>query len=155
MDEPDVITSSVSSGFLCLVSTASDTSKPQLVPHIRSHKLWFQTRALLSPVFVATKMLASKFVYYFSSHPVAFGFWSSTPPDNITLHPANKEADQSLLAVQTCIGVAAHVTLDIEQLISHSVTLVDTIFSLQDSEGRVIPVSEWCELLSIPCPNMW
>ena len=28
LDEPDAITSSVSSGFLCLVSTISDTSKP-------------------------------------------------------------------------------------------------------------------------------
>ena len=32
LDEPDVITSSVSSGFLCSVSTLSDNSKPQLAP---------------------------------------------------------------------------------------------------------------------------
>ena len=36
-DEPDAITSSVSSGFLYLVSTISDTSKLQLAPSIRSH----------------------------------------------------------------------------------------------------------------------
>ena len=34
LDEPDIITSSVSSGFLHLVSTLSDNSKPQLVPSI-------------------------------------------------------------------------------------------------------------------------
>ena len=34
LDEPDVITSSVSSGFLCSVSTLSDNSKPQLAPII-------------------------------------------------------------------------------------------------------------------------
>ena len=39
LDEPDVITSSVSSGFLCSVSTLSDISKLQLAPSIRSHKL--------------------------------------------------------------------------------------------------------------------
>ena len=40
LDEPDAITSSVSTGFLSLVSTISDTSKLQLAPSIRSHKLW-------------------------------------------------------------------------------------------------------------------
>ena len=50
LDEPDAITSSVSSGFLHLVNTISDNSKPQLVPRIRSCKLWCQARALLSPV---------------------------------------------------------------------------------------------------------
>ena len=34
LDEPDVITSSVSSGFLCSVSTLSDNSKLQLAPSI-------------------------------------------------------------------------------------------------------------------------
>ena len=36
LDEPDAITSSVSFGFLCLVSTISDTSKLQIAPSIRS-----------------------------------------------------------------------------------------------------------------------
>ena len=40
LDEPDAITSSVSSGFLHLVSILSDNSKLQLAPSIRSHKLW-------------------------------------------------------------------------------------------------------------------
>ena len=47
LEEPDAITSSVSSGFLCSVSTLSDNSMPQLVPIICTHKLWCQTRALL------------------------------------------------------------------------------------------------------------
>ena len=40
LDEPYVITSSVSSGFLCLVSTLSGNSKSQLTPSIHTHKLW-------------------------------------------------------------------------------------------------------------------
>ena len=95
MDGPDAITSSISSGFLCSVSTLSDNSKPQLAPSIRSLKLWCQARAPLAPVSLATKMLASKLIHYFSSHPAAFGFWSSTP-DNITLTSTNKKADQKL-----------------------------------------------------------
>ena len=39
-EELDAITSSVSSGFLHLVSTISDTSKPQLAPSICTRKLW-------------------------------------------------------------------------------------------------------------------
>ena len=42
LDEAETITSSVSSGFLCSVSTISDTSKLQLAPKIRSCKLWCQ-----------------------------------------------------------------------------------------------------------------
>ena len=79
LDEPDVITSSVSSGFLCSVSTLSDNSKPQLAPSIHTHKLRCKARALLAPVSLATKMSASKLIHYFSSHPAAFGFQASTP----------------------------------------------------------------------------
>ena len=74
LEEPDAITSSVSSGFLHLVSALSDNSKPQLAPTICPHKLWCQSRALLAPVFLATKMSASKLIRYFSSHPAAFEF---------------------------------------------------------------------------------
>ena len=74
LEEPDAITSSVSSGFLHSVSTISDTSKLQLSPSIHTHKLWCQARALLAPVSLATKMSASKLIHYFSSHPAAFGF---------------------------------------------------------------------------------
>ena len=95
LDEPDAITSSVSSDFLCSINTLSDNSKLQLAPSIRSHKLWCQARALLATVPLATKMSASKLIHYFSSHLAAFGFWSSTPPDNITLSIANRKADQS------------------------------------------------------------
>ena len=48
LDEPDAITSLVSSGFLHLVSTLSDNSKLQLAPSIRYHKLWCLDRALLA-----------------------------------------------------------------------------------------------------------
>ena len=147
LDEPDVITFSVSSGFLCLVNLISDT-KLQLGPSIRAHKLWCQARALLSPVPLATKVLASKLIQYFSSHPATFGFWSSTPPDNIILTPANRKADQGLSEFQTGIGAAAHATLNMEQLISHlRVALDDTISSPPNSEGGVIPVSGVHELL--------
>ena len=97
LDEPDAITSSVSSGFLHSVTTLSDTSKLQLAPTIRSHKLWCQARALLAPVPLTTKMSAPKLICYFSSHLAAFGFQSSTPPDNTTLSSANRKANQSLL----------------------------------------------------------
>ena len=143
LEEPDAITSSVSSGFLHLVSTLSDNSKPQLAPTIQTCKLWCQARALLAPVSLATKMSASKLICYFSSHPAAFGFQASTPPDNISLNSANRKVDQSLSDFQTGLGA-----LDTEQLISHlQVALVDTPSSLPETEGDVIPVSEVCELL--------
>ena len=148
MDEPDAIPSSVSSGFLCSVSTLSDNSKPQLAPSIRSHKLWCQARALLAPVSLATKMSASKFIHYFSSHPAAFRFQSSTPLDNITLTSAKRKADQSLSDLEAGVGSPSHAALDTEQLISHiRVALVDTLSSLPNSEGGIIPVSEVYELL--------
>ena len=148
LDEPDAIPSSVSSGFPHLVSTLSDNSKVQLGPSIRSCKLWCQARALLAPVPLATKMSASKLIHYFSSHPAAFGFQSSTPLDNITLTSANRKADQSLSDLHTGVGAASHATLDTEQLISHlRVALLDTLSSLPDSEGGIIPASEVCELL--------
>ena len=50
----------------------------------------------LPPVSLATKMSASELLCYFSSHPAAFGFRASTPPDNISLNSANRKADQSL-----------------------------------------------------------
>ena len=54
----------------------------------------------------------------------------------------------SLPEFHTGIDAAAHATLNMEQLISCiRVALVDTIFSLPDSEGGVIPVSEVHELL--------
>ena len=147
LDEHDAITSQVSSGFLCSVSTLSDNSKPQLAPSIRSHKLWFQARVLFAPVSLATKMQASKLIHYFSSHPAAFGFQSSTSPDNITLTSVNRKADQNLSDFQTGVGAPAHATLDTKQLISHPVALVDTLSSLPNSEGGVIPVIEVYELL--------
>ena len=87
-------------------------------------------------------------ICYFSSHPVSYGFQSSSPPDNITLTPANRTADQSLSEFQTGIGAAAHATFDTEKLISHlRVALVDIVSSVPDSEGGVISVSKVHELL--------
>ena len=71
-DEPDAIKSSVSSRFLCSVSTISDTFEQQLAPSIRSHELWCQASALLSFVSLATKMSTSKLIHYFSSPLAAF-----------------------------------------------------------------------------------
>ena len=93
-DEPDAITSSVSSGFLCLISTISDTSNLQLAPSIRSHKLYCQARVPLAHVPLTTKMLASKWICYLSIHPAAFGFPTSTPPNNITLTPGSRKGIQ-------------------------------------------------------------
>ena len=128
LDEPDINTSSVSAGFLYSVHTLSDNSNPELAPSICTCKLWCQDRALLAPVSLATKMSASKLIQYFSSHPAAFGFRASTPPDNITLISANRKADQSLSDFQTGVGATAHACFDMEQLISCLwVSLVDTL----------------------------
>ena len=148
LDEPDAIISSVSSGFPHSVSTISDTSKLQLPPSIRSHKLWCQPWALLAPVPMVTKMSASKLICYFSGHPAAFVVWYSRPPDNISLTPSNSKADQSLSEFQMGIVAAAHATPDMEQLISYlRVALVDTLSSLPNSGGEVTAVSKVCELL--------
>ena len=147
LEEPDAIYI-FSLFWVSPLSTLSDNSKLQLAPSINTHKLWCQARALLAPVSLATKMSASKLIHYFSSHPAAFGFQASTPPDNISLNSANRKVDQSLSDFQTGLGATAHATLDTEQLISHlQVALVDTFSSLPKAEGDVIPVSEVHELL--------
>ena len=117
-EEPHVVPSSVSWGFLHSISTISDTSNLQLAPSIKSYKLWFQAGALPFPVSLAGKMSASKLIWYFSSHLAASGSWSSSLPDNITSNPANEKIDHSLSDFQTDIDVAAYSTLDTEQLIS-------------------------------------
>ena len=93
-------------------------------------------------------MSASKLIHYLSSHPAAFGFWASTPPDNITLNSINRKTVQSFSDFQTGVGAAAHATLDTEQLIPFLwVALVYTLSLLPKAEEDVIPVSEVCELL--------
>ena len=73
---------------------------------------------------------------------------ASTPPDNITLNSANRKADQPLSDFWTGVGAAAHATLDMEQPISYfQVALVDTLSSLPDAEGGVVPMYEVHELL--------
>ena len=64
------------------------------------------------------------------------------------MNSANRKVDQSLSDFQTGLGATAHDTLDTEQLISHlQVALLDTLSSLPEAEGDVIPVSEVRELL--------
>ena len=56
----------------------------------------------------------------------------------------------SLSDFQTSNSVAAYVTLDTEQLISHTrIVLDDTFTSLQVSDRELIPVSEVHDLLNI------
>ena len=98
---------------------------------------------------LATKMSASKCIHYFSDHPAAFGFQSSTLPDNITLTPVNRMADQSLIRISDwhwCCLLMPLSTWSSSFLISR-VALVDTVSSLPNSEGRVILVLEVCEFL--------
>ena len=90
--------------FFCLfrispLSTVSDTSQLQPAP-----------RALLSPVPLATKMSVSELIFYFSSPPAAFGFWSSSPSDNITLNPAKKDGWSKSLIISDChwCGCSCH-----------------------------------------------
>ena len=76
-------------------------------------------------------MSASKLIHNFSSHPAAFWFWDSSPSDNITLNAANENTDQE-----------PHAFLDTEHLICHTRNvLVNTIASLQGSDGEIIQVS--------------
>ena len=147
-EELDVTTLSVSSRFLCLVSTISDTNKLQLAPSSKSHELWCQARALLL-LYHWQARYQSKLIHCFFNQPAAFGFWSSLPPDNTTLNLVNKKTDQSLSDFQTGIGVTSHATLDTEQLTSDTRTAIaNTITSLQDSDGAEIPVQEVLELLT-------
>ena len=64
-DEPDIVTSSGSSGFLHMVNTTSDNSKLQLAPSIKSLKLWCQARVLLLTALEVSKMWTSKLICYF------------------------------------------------------------------------------------------
>ena len=64
--------------FHCLISILSDSLKLKLVPSIQSCKLWCQARTLLISISLAGKMLASKFIHYFSSYTTASWFWAST-----------------------------------------------------------------------------
>ena len=74
LSELDAIYSSTSSGFLNYISNLFDSSKLQSVPSIKFCKLRCQVRALIIPLALAGRMLASKLFHYFSSHPVTLGF---------------------------------------------------------------------------------
>ena len=69
LDETYIILSSVSSSFIHLDSTVSDTSNQQLAPSIKSCMLWHWARAPLLPVLQAGRTSASKLIWYFSSYP--------------------------------------------------------------------------------------
>ena len=100
-DETNAVPSSVSSGFLCLVSTYSDNSRLHLAASIRCHTLWCQARALL----LLVKFKASKLIFLSSSSPWIPGFF---PSDSITL---------MFLNFQTGIGALPHATFETEHLI--------------------------------------
>ena len=93
-------------------------------------------------------MSASKLIQYFSSYPAAFGFWSSSPPVNIDLHPANKKINHSLSDFQTGISGAVYATVDMEELFLLSEWLLLIPLSLQDSYWGVIPVQELLALVT-------
>ena len=65
LDEPDAITSSVSSRFLHSFSTLSDNSKLWHAPSIRTCESSCQARALLAPVSLAMKICALKLIFFF------------------------------------------------------------------------------------------
>ena len=147
LDKLDAITSSVSSGFQQSVSTLSDNPKLQLVPSIRSCKLWCKAGTLLAPVSLATKMLASKLIFYFSGHPTAFRFWSLAPLDNITWLLL---MGRLISLSQVCGWVLVLLIMPLLTQSNSSPTselpfLI--LFPLPDSEGGIIPVSKVCDLL--------
>ena len=77
---------------------------------------------------------------------------NSSPPDNISLNPADKRTDQSLYDFQTGIGAVTHATLDIEHFFSHTRGAhVDTVACLQHYDGGVIAASEVEECLTKVC----
>ena len=66
-DEADTMLSSVSVGFLCLISTICDIPELQLAPIIKFHKLWCLAKALLLSVLQEGKMSTFKLVFFQSS----------------------------------------------------------------------------------------
>ena len=71
---------------------------------------------MLLSVWSTGKMFACKLNCYFSSHPAAFGLWTSTMPDNIVLNAANKKTNKSFWDFQTGIYAADHATMEMGQL---------------------------------------
>ena len=68
---------------------------------------------------------------------------------NIILNAAKMKKNQSLSDVQRCADVATHATLEAEELVSHTKTvIVDTITSLHGSDGQDILVSEVLDLVN-------
>ena len=65
------------------------------------------------------------------------------------LNAACKRTDWSLSEFQTGISAAVHATLETDQLIAYTrATIIDTVTSLQGSEGKIFPMSELHELLA-------
>ena len=69
-----------------------------------------------------------KLMHYFYSYPAAFGFWASSPSNNITLNPANNKTDHSLSDFQTGIGAVAHTISNMEQL---TMSTLSSLFLIQ------------------------
>ena len=130
-------------GFYAWLVLFPDNSKLKLAAFIKSHKLWFQPRTLLLTVPQADKMSVSKSLHYFSSHWVAFGFWASLSPDNITLNLAYKRTDLSLSGLQTGIGAAAYATFTQSSLfLTLGLPLLKQLPLHRVFYGGVIAVSE-------------
>ena len=111
LDEPDAITSSVPSGCFHLVSTILILSNCSLPLALGLTNCGARLGCLFPLCLLLTRFQHLNW-FTTSSHPAAFGFLPSTPPDNITLPTANRKADQSLSEFQTGIGAATHITLD-------------------------------------------
>ena len=99
--DADAMPSSVSSGFLCLVSTHSDNSS------IKCCTLWCQAGALLLPAPQVDKISAYELILHISCHLGAFGIQASLPPNSNT----------DLSNFQTGSGAVAHAIFDTKLLI--------------------------------------
>ena len=83
------------------------------------------------------KMIASKLIHYFCSHPVDIVFLASSSLDETTLNASNKKTDQNLSNVQTCSSAAIQAKLDTKKCIFCTrTTHVDNVVSLWDSDDR-------------------
>ena len=69
-DEVNAMPLAVCSGCLCLVSTISNNLRLQLVPSIKSYKLWCQARALLLPVTLTCKIIQQHSDSRLLCHPI-------------------------------------------------------------------------------------
>ena len=115
------MTSSVSSGFLHLISTISGHSNDCFLLAI--DLITYGTRLGCFCLYheQAKCQLLNCFAAFFPVSLAAFGCWAALPPDNISLNCTNKKT--------------VHATFDTEQLIFHTRTApTDMIASLPGSD---------------------